>query len=112
MRPVIYELPLPWGTKLPLHGYGFMIVIGFLLACYVSSREARRRGLPDFVYDLGLVMLFGGLFVVPMPSAGAPAVSAGRHPRTVEPAAAAAVVVRKSRRFMGRLLWRLARNES
>jgi phosphatidylglycerol:prolipoprotein diacylglycerol transferase len=62
MYPVLYELPLPWGMKLPLHGYGFMIVIGFLLACYVSTREARRRGMSDFVYDLGLVMLLSGLF--------------------------------------------------
>ena len=24
MCPVLYELALPWGTKLPLHGYGFI----------------------------------------------------------------------------------------
>jgi phosphatidylglycerol:prolipoprotein diacylglycerol transferase len=38
-----------------------MIVIGFLLACWVSAREGRRRGLPEFMYDLGLVMLLTGV---------------------------------------------------
>ncbi len=61
MRPIIFEIPLPMGMRLPLHGYGLMIVIGFLLAAGLSSREARRRGMPDFVYDLGLIMLLSGL---------------------------------------------------
>jgi phosphatidylglycerol:prolipoprotein diacylglycerol transferase len=56
MQPVIFYL---W--KLPIHGYGLMIVLGFLLATYVAAREARRRGLPDFVYDLGMVMLLSGI---------------------------------------------------
>jgi CubicO group peptidase (beta-lactamase class C family) len=38
-----------------------MIVIGFLLACWIGAREARRRGLPEFMYDLGLVMLLTGV---------------------------------------------------
>jgi len=38
-----------------------MIVIGFLLAAWLATREARRRGLPDVIYDLGLVMLLSGL---------------------------------------------------
>jgi len=61
MRPVIFEIPLPFDIRLPLHGYGLMIVIGFLLAAWTGSREARRRGLPDFIYDMGLVMLLSGL---------------------------------------------------
>jgi phosphatidylglycerol:prolipoprotein diacylglycerol transferase len=55
------RIPLPGGEDLPVHSYGLMIVLGFFLLIWVSSREARRRGLPDFVYDLGLVMLLCGL---------------------------------------------------
>lgn len=63
MCPILFELPLPFVDKgVPIHGYGLAIVIGFLLATFVAAREARRRGLPDFVFDLGLVMLFCGLF--------------------------------------------------
>ncbi len=56
MRPEIFP-----GLKIPVHGYGLMIVIGFLICTYLATREARRRGLPEFVYDLGLVMLFSGI---------------------------------------------------
>ena len=61
MRPVLIEIPLPGGLRIPLHAFGVMIVLGFLLACHVGDREARRRGLPDFMYDLGLVMLLTGI---------------------------------------------------
>ena len=57
MRPVLFEL---FG-KIPIHGYGLMIAIGALLAMWVASRVARRRGLPDAIYDLGMVMLFSGI---------------------------------------------------
>ncbi len=61
MRPVLFEIPLPWGSSLPLHGYGLMIVLGFLLSAWLMTRETRRRGLPDVMYDLGLAMLLSGL---------------------------------------------------
>ena len=61
MKPVLIEIPLPGGLRIPLHAFGLMIVLGFLLACRVGDREARRRGLPDFMYDLGLVMLLAGI---------------------------------------------------
>jgi len=47
---------------IPIHGYGLMIVIGFLLGLAVISRLARQRGLPDVMYDLGMVMLLSGIF--------------------------------------------------
>jgi phosphatidylglycerol:prolipoprotein diacylglycerol transferase len=46
---------------IPIHGFGLMIVVGFLVATAVSSREARRRGLPDCMQNLGMVMLFCGI---------------------------------------------------
>jgi len=61
MHPTIFDIPLPFGNSLPIHSYGLMIVLGFLLSIWVASRVARRRGLPDFTYDLGLVMLLVGL---------------------------------------------------
>jgi phosphatidylglycerol---prolipoprotein diacylglyceryl transferase len=62
MRPVLFRIPLPWGDdSIPVHSYGLMIVLGFLLAAHVANRESRRRGMPDFIYDLGLVMLLSGL---------------------------------------------------
>ena len=61
MRPVLIPISLPGGLQIPLHAFGIMIILGFLLACYVGDREARRRGLPDFMYDLGLVMLLAGI---------------------------------------------------
>jgi len=57
MRPEILRV-FGW----PIHGYGLMIVIGFILCTYLANQEARRRKLPDFVYDFGLVMLFAGIF--------------------------------------------------
>lgn len=61
MKPRIVEIPFPWWGPIPIHGYGLMVVIGFLLGCWVSTRVARRRGLPEFMYDLGLVMLLTGV---------------------------------------------------
>lgn len=61
MNPVVFEIPLPFGKALPIHGYGLMIVLGFLIGTYVATRETRRRGLPDFMYDLGLVILLAGI---------------------------------------------------
>jgi phosphatidylglycerol:prolipoprotein diacylglycerol transferase len=61
VRPILFEIPLPFGIRIPLHSYGLMIVIGFLLAAWISSRESRRRKMPDFIYDMGLAMLLSGL---------------------------------------------------
>lgn len=50
MHPVLFKVPFPaiqsLGIKgpLPLHTYGVLIVIGFLLAMYVAWREAKRQG--------------------------------------------------------------------
>lgn len=61
MLPRLFEIPLPGGGRLPVHGYGVMIVLGFLLGTWIAGREGRRRGLPDFIYDLALTMLLSGL---------------------------------------------------
>jgi phosphatidylglycerol:prolipoprotein diacylglycerol transferase len=61
LKPRLEEIPFPWFGPIPIHGYGLMIVIGFLLGCWLAARETRRRGLPDRMYDLGLVMLLAGV---------------------------------------------------
>lgn len=61
MRPTIFEIPLWGGRVLPLHSYGLMIAIGFLLAVWIARVEFRRRRLPDLANDLGVVTLLCGL---------------------------------------------------
>lgn len=49
--------------SLPVHGYGLMVAIGFLVAIYVAARRARKRGIPSqAIFDLGLYVLVAGLF--------------------------------------------------
>jgi phosphatidylglycerol---prolipoprotein diacylglyceryl transferase len=47
---------------IPLFGYGFMILLGFLAASFLCSREAARRGLPrDRVIDLAVFVVLAGV---------------------------------------------------
>lgn len=68
MHPVLFKVPFPdipaLGIKgpLPLHTYGVLIVIGFLLAMYVAYREARRQGqYAEEVLDFAFWALLGGM---------------------------------------------------
>ncbi len=56
MCPVIFEI-----FGMPIHGYGLMIVLGYLLTVFVATRIVRRWGLEDVFYDLSMVMLLGGI---------------------------------------------------
>jgi phosphatidylglycerol---prolipoprotein diacylglyceryl transferase len=58
MDPELFRIP---GLGIPIHSYGLLIVIGFLLSTFLANLESRRRGLPDFVYDLGFVVLLSGI---------------------------------------------------
>lgn len=58
MHPKLFELPwLGW----PINSYGFMIMIGFLLATYIGVRRGRLLGYKsDFILDVGIIsMIFG-----------------------------------------------------
>ncbi len=59
MLPELFKIPV---LNLPIRSYGFMIVLGFLVAAWLASRECRKRGIPDAIYDMGVVMLLSGLF--------------------------------------------------
>ena len=56
MRSVLFEI-----FGMPIHGYGLMIVLGYLLTLYMAVRIARSWGLADVIYDLGMVMLLSGI---------------------------------------------------
>ncbi len=50
----------PFG-KLPINSYGFSIMVGFLLACWVAVRRGKPLGFSsDFILDVGIIgMIFG-----------------------------------------------------
>ncbi len=57
MFPILLNI----GT-FPVHSYGFLIAVGFLLAVWVSKREAQRLGLPpERLVDLGFWSLLVGM---------------------------------------------------
>ena len=58
MKPELFTIPF---VNMPIHGYGLMVVVGFLLSVVLARREARRDGLPEFVDGLGFTMLLSGI---------------------------------------------------
>jgi phosphatidylglycerol:prolipoprotein diacylglycerol transferase len=49
-------------TSLPVFGYGFMLLVGFLAAMALTRRRARREGLePDQIVDIGFWVLIAGV---------------------------------------------------
>ncbi len=61
MHRILWEVPIP-GLRLPVHAYGFFLVLGFFLALHVAVRRGARVGLSSAdVHDLSLVALLGGL---------------------------------------------------
>ncbi|MBI2899657.1 MAG: prolipoprotein diacylglyceryl transferase [Planctomycetes bacterium] len=58
MLPKLFTIP---GVNLPINSYGFMIMIGFLLGTWISSRRGKTLGLnPDIVLDVAIIaMIFG-----------------------------------------------------
>lgn len=61
MRPVLFEIPLPWVT-IPIHAYGFFIMLGFVVGSWVASRRGPRVGIPsEFVLDLSLWVMVAGI---------------------------------------------------
>ncbi len=60
MHPILFEINLGF-IKVPLHTYGFMIAIGFLLAiATVRKLAARSQVNPDLVSDMGFWCLMYG----------------------------------------------------
>jgi phosphatidylglycerol:prolipoprotein diacylglycerol transferase len=64
LHPVLFRIPV---VDWPLHTYGVLIVIGFLLAMFVAWHEAKRHALAGFrdyrevVMDFAFWALLGGM---------------------------------------------------
>lgn len=59
MMPTLFEIPII-GWKIP--GYGFALMIGFLVAIAWAARRAQRSGAnPDVILNCGFVALFAGI---------------------------------------------------
>ena len=57
MRPTLFMI-----GSLPVRSYGLMLAIGFLIATYVASYRAEKRGIPSqMIFDLGLCILVGAV---------------------------------------------------
>ena len=57
MHPILFHV-----FGLPIHAYGFMIMIGFLVAIHVATRRARTVGIEEqHVYDLSLAAMLSGV---------------------------------------------------
>ena len=59
MHPELFRIP---GLGLPINSYGFMIMIGFLLAAYIAVRRGRKFGVDsDLLLDVGIIGLLAGM---------------------------------------------------
>lgn len=58
MFPELFRIP---GLNLPVNSYGFMIMLGFLLATYLGVRRGRELGIrSEIILDIGIIaMIFG-----------------------------------------------------
>jgi phosphatidylglycerol:prolipoprotein diacylglycerol transferase len=62
MHPYLVKIPLPGGGTLKVASYGFLIMVGFLLALYLAQRRARRVGVsPNDLFDSAVAMLIAGI---------------------------------------------------
>ena len=65
MFPYFFKLPAfgPFSEPQPIHSYGILIAIGFVLATQMIAREAKRLGepRPDKLTDLAFYLLLVGL---------------------------------------------------
>lgn len=59
MRQVLFRIP---GLGLPIYGYGFMLMIAFLVGLWLANRRARREGInPEHIWDVAFPVFLGGL---------------------------------------------------
>lgn len=59
MYPELFRIP---GIGLPINSYGFMIMVGFLLAAYIAVRRGRPLGIDsDLILDVGIIGLIAGM---------------------------------------------------
>ncbi|TDE63599.1 MAG: prolipoprotein diacylglyceryl transferase, partial [Candidatus Scalindua sp. AMX11] len=63
MLRTLFYIPIPFVDKtIPVYAYGFMLMIGFIVALYAARLRAKREGLkPDHISDLGIYLIFAGI---------------------------------------------------
>ena len=63
MRQVLFEIPLPFGdAKLPLFGFGVMLLVCFVVCGWLAGRRAKAEGIdPNDFWDIALWLFFGGV---------------------------------------------------
>src|SRR5207244_3026582 len=58
----LFRIPTPFGSPLVVHGFGLMLVIGFLCGMELARFLARRSGLnPDIFSNAALLALVTGI---------------------------------------------------
>jgi phosphatidylglycerol:prolipoprotein diacylglycerol transferase len=63
MHQVLFHIPLPFGNaRIPIYGYGVMLVVSLLVGCWLAGRRARKEGIhPDRIWDIGMWVFFSGV---------------------------------------------------
>lgn len=53
MRPILFKI-----GSFPIHSYGLMFAIAFLIATYIAARRAEKEGIPSqIIFSLGLILM-------------------------------------------------------
>jgi len=61
MRPVLFNIPLPYFGAVPVRAYGFFVMLGCLAAVLMALRAARRERVDaNHIWDLWMWSLIGG----------------------------------------------------
>jgi phosphatidylglycerol---prolipoprotein diacylglyceryl transferase len=59
MHPVLFTIPF---IKFPIHAYGFMLALSFLLGIWIASVRAKRAGLkPEVIADVGFWVILSAI---------------------------------------------------
>jgi len=63
MIRTLFEIPIPFIDKsIPVYAYGFMMMLGFLVALYVARVRAKSEGIsPERITDLGIYTILAGI---------------------------------------------------
>src|SRR5438132_14309496 len=62
MLPVVFEIPTPWSFKIPIYGFGLMLVIALFVATWLACRRAAKEGIAkERIQDLALWVVISGI---------------------------------------------------
>ncbi len=63
MRQILFTIPLPFGdAKLPIFGFGLMLILAFVISAWLAGRRAKREGyLSSIPWDVGLYIFICGV---------------------------------------------------